>query len=68
MITNLENYAKKYYSNNMISEITHTKNYEATALKRNILNIYNKVKYNCLDSLSRPYIFAYSALVNDQIE
>ena len=33
-------------------------------MKNEICKVYDKVKYWCLDELNRPYLFAYSALIN----
>ena len=35
-------------------------------LEKIILQTYQKVKYVALDGLKRPFIFAYSAFVNDE--
>lgn len=65
----LEEYDKQFIKNNELAEQSQIfcKSIRRLRLQRIINILYQKVKYWSLDSLRRPYIFAYSALINNQI-
>ena len=47
---------------------TQKKKLESVALSEMLIKAtYQKIKYWCLNDLKRPYIFAYSALINEEI-
>lgn len=59
----IDEYISQYYPTGIDKKIINDKRQTADKL---ILNAFKKVKYWCLDNLKRPYIFAYTQIINDE--
>lgn len=53
---------------NSLNKMTNCNDQERNMQEQNFIQLYDQVKYQCLDMVNRPFIFAYSALIDNEVE